>query len=152
MAEQNTSTTKRDRLFREKAESYVVCFSESCPRRETCLRWILREYLPADAVTLRCVNPANAQVKSDKCPLYRNSEPRRMPYGILSVYHDMPGWMERSIKQRLINKFSRKRYYEYHNGSRPMTPEVEQFVRETIKASGWTHEPQFMGYTEEYLW
>ena len=151
MAEQNTST-KRDQIFREKAQTYAVCFNEHCPRRETCLRWILREYLPKDAVTLRCVNPAYAQAESGQCPMYRDSEPRRMPYGILSVYHDMPGWMERSIKSRLISQFSRKRYYEYHNGTRPMTPEVEQYVRQVISASGWKDEPQFMGYTEEYLW
>ena len=152
MAEQNTSTAKRDQLFREKAASYAVCFNESCTKRETCLRWILRNYLPKDSMVTRCINPQNAEIASGNCPMYRDSEPRRMPYGILSVYHDMPGRMERSIKNRLISQFSRKRYYEYHNGTRPMTPEAEQYVRQVIRANGWKDEPHFMGYVEEYVW
>jgi len=152
MPEQNMSIAKRDQLFREKAASYTVCFNESCARRATCLRWILREYIPGDTLVSPCVNPRNAEVASGRCPLYRDSQPRRMPYGILSVYHDMPGRMERSIKNRLISQYSRKRYYEYHNGTRPLTPEVEQYVRQVIRANGWTEEPRFMGYVEGYVW
>ena len=33
-----------------------------------------------------------------------------------------------------------------------MTPDVERYVRQTLKAYGWTQEPQFGGYVEEYLW
>lgn len=152
MAEQNASTAQRDRLFREKAASYPVCFNESCPRHATCLHWMLHDYLPENTLLLKCVNPHHADVAAGKCPLYRDSAPHRMPYGILSVYHDMPARTERSIKNRLISQFSRKRYYEYHNGTRPMTPEVEKYVRGVIRAAGWKEEPHFMGYVEEYLW
>jgi hypothetical protein len=33
-----------------------------------------------------------------------------------------------------------------------MTPDVERYVRQTLKAYGWTQEPQFAGYVEEVLW
>ena len=33
-----------------------------------------------------------------------------------------------------------------------MTPDVERFVRQVIKNAGWTEEPRFGGYVEEYLW
>ena len=33
-----------------------------------------------------------------------------------------------------------------------MTPDVERYVRQTLKAYGWTQEPVFHGYVEEYLW
>ena len=49
----------------------------------------------------------------------------------------MPGRIERSIKNHLIHAYSRKRYYEYHNGTRPLTPDVERYVREVIKSYGW---------------
>ena len=79
-------------------------------------------------------------MQREGCPLYAKDEPVRMPIGLSTVYYDMPGRMERAIKNHLIHVYSRKRYYEYHNGTRPMT------------AYGWTQEPQFGGYVEEYLW
>ena len=58
----------------------------------------------------------------------------------------------RAIKNHLIHVYSRKRYYEYHNGTRPLTPDVERYVRQTIVNCGWSQEPQFSGYVEEFLW
>jgi hypothetical protein len=60
--------------------------------------------------------------------------------------------MERAIKNHLINVYSRKRYYEYLNGTRPLTPDVEQYVRQVMINAGWTEEPRFLNYVEEYLW
>ena len=51
-----------------------------------------------------------------------------------------------------LHVYSRKRYYEYHNGTRPLTPDVERYVRQTIANCGWSQEPQFSGYVEEFLW
>ena len=75
-----------------------------------------------------------------------------IPAGIVTMYYNMPERMERAIKNHLINVYSRKRYYEYHNGTRPLTPDVERYVRQTLKSHGWTEEPAFKGYVEEYLW
>ena len=86
------------------------------------------------------------------CPMFRKDEPVRMPTGLAAIYYNMPGRIERAIKNHLINVYSRKRYYEYHNGTRPMTPDVEQYIRQVIKNAGWTEEPRFLNYVEEYLW
>ena len=91
-------------------------------------------------------------MQREGCPLFSKDEPIRMPVGLFPIYYDMPGRMERAIKNHLIHVYSRKRYYEYHNGTRPMTPDVERYVRQTLKAYGWTQEPTFHGYVEEYLW
>lgn len=91
-------------------------------------------------------------MQRSNCPLFRNDEPIRMPIGLSTIYYDMPGRIERAVKNSLINIFSRKRYYEYHNGTRPLTPNVEQKVRQTLKACGWSPKPHFHGYVEEFLW
>lgn len=150
--EKPTQTKSRDQIFREKARTYAVCYKADCAKRDTCLRWILNDYVPTDTLVKHCVNIRNTQVASGECPMYRNSEPRLMPTGIQTAYYDMPGRIERSIKNALIAAFSRKRYYEYHNGTTPMTPDVEQLVRQTFIDHGWTEEPHFMKYVEEYEW
>ena len=130
----------REQIFAEKADNYGICYSTICPLREHCLHSILASYKPKDRIYTNCVNLNNPD------------EPIRMPIGISTVYYDMPGRMERAIKNHLIHVYSRKRYYEYHNGTRPMTPDVERYVRKTLKNYGWTQEPNFHGYVEEYLW
>ncbi len=151
--EKKTKTQKtREEIFAEKADNYPACFSETCPLREHCLHHILTSYKPKDRIYITCVNLQNPQMQGKDCPQFRKDEPIRMPVGLAAIYYDMPGRMERAIKNHLINVYSRKRYYEYHNGTRPLIPEVERYVRQTIKTYGWPHEPQFGGYVEEYLW
>ena len=144
--------TTREELFREKARTYTICFTATCPLREHCLRALLTPYMPTDLLVTTSINLAHPQTQTMRCPMYRSDEIRRMPIGLKGAYHDMPGWMEHAIKKRLIERFSRKPYYEYHNGTRPINSDVEKIVRQTFKANGWTEEPQFDGYIEEYVW
>ena len=145
-------SSETEQLFAEKARSYVVCYSNSCPLREHCLRSILLGYVPKDQYITTSINLSHPQMQQKDCPRFVSDQPLRMPYGLSLMYSDMPGRLERAIKNHLISKYSRKRYYEYHNGVRPLTPEVEQYVRQTLKNYGWAQEPQFMGYREEYMW
>jgi len=142
----------RETVFAEKAATYGVCYTTTCPLREHCLRSILTNYVPADRTFSHSINLNNPQMQHDGCPMYRNDEPIRMPIRLSSIYYDMPSRIERGVKQHLINVYSRKRYYEYHNGTRPLTPDVERYVRQTLKSAGWTDEPRFLEYTEEFLW
>lgn len=142
----------REEIFAKKADTYEVCYSSVCPLREHCLHSILSSYVPADRVYVPTVNLNNPKMQRDDCPQFRKDEPIRMPIGLATIYYDMPSRIERTIKNHLINVYSRKRYYEYHNGTRPLTPDVERYVRQVIKNAGWTEEPSFGGYVEEFLW
>ncbi len=42
--------------------------------------------------------------------------------------------------------------FEYRKGTRPITPDVEAYIRQTLKEFGWEEEPRFTGYLEDYLW
>jgi hypothetical protein len=146
-----TKKTKEER-FREMAKDGIVCQSLDCPIREHCLRSILKDYVPEHTHVTTVINLRNPKMQSADCPRYCPDEPLRMPIGLTHMYYDMPGHLERSIKNRLISIFSRKRYYIYHGGRRPITPDIEETIRQTLLAFGWTAEPVFDGYVEEYLW
>lgn len=152
MAKKDDTPKTREQIFTEKADHYNMCYSTICPLREHCLRSILTSYAPTDRLFVQVVNLNNPQMQGPDCPQYRSDKPVRMPSGLVSIYYDMPGRIERSIKHHLIAVYSRKRYYEYHNGTRPMTPDVEHYVRQVIKNAGWSEEPRFLNYVEEYLW
>ena len=144
--------TEKEKLIREKANTYVACLSDQCPLREHCLHALVRPYIPQDPYVATTINMANPEMQTEKCPMYRSDQPVRMVSGIAPMYHDMPGWLERRIKKWLILRYSRKRYYEYHNGTRPLPPAEETHIRQLLKGQGWTDEPKFAGYVEELQW
>ena len=145
------STQTRDDKFREMAKNNAVCQSQNCPVKEHCLRSILMNYVPENYPVVTAVNLRNPMTQKADCPNYCSDEPVRMPLGFKQMYYDMPHHLERDIKNRLISLFSLKRYYQYHGGRRPVTPDVEATIRQTLLAFGWTAEPVFDGYVEEYL-
>ena len=147
-----THTKSREEQFRKMATSGAVCQSEICPLREHCLRSLLRDYVPENYPLVTDVNLRNPEMQKEDCPRYCPDEPVRLPLGLTRMYYDMPGHLERTIKNHLIALFSRKRYYEYHNGRRPITSDAERIIRQTLLTYGWQHEPVFDGYAEEYLW
>ena len=153
MSNQATNAQElKEELFREMATKGVVCQSQDCPVREHCLRGILKDYVPEDYPVVTAVNLSNPKMQQADCPRYCPDHPVRMPLGLKQMYYDMPHHLERTVKNRLISLFSRKRYYEYHNGQRPITPDIEATIRQTLLTSGWQQEPAFDGYVEEYLW
>ena len=142
----------KEEQFKEMSTKTIVCQSPSCPKREHCLRNILKDYVPENYPVVTAVNLGNPKMQNDDCPQYCPDEPVRMPLGLKRMYYDMPGRLERTIKNRLIYLTNRKLYYEYHNGRRPVTPDVERLIRQTLLAAGWQQEPVFDGYVEKYLW
>ena len=150
--EDNTPKT-REQLFAEKADkNYAICLSSSCPLRQHCLRWQLRTFTSKDRRIAACVNLNNPAMQTETCPMYRNDQPVRMPLGIAKMYYDMPLRIAHPLKQFLIQHFNRKRYYEYHSGYKPVPPDHEQFIRQTILRFGWTAPIEFGSYVEDYLW
>lgn len=153
MSEQVSSPQKTSEdLFREMAKNGAVCQSQSCPKREHCLCSILKDYVPEHYAVVTVVNLRNPRMQSEDCPRFCPDLPVRMPFGLRKMYYDMPTHLERSVKNSLISIFSRRRYYDYHCGRRPITSDVEATIRQTLLAAGWQQEPAFDGYTEEYLW
>jgi len=146
-----TAPEKRDDFFREMASNGAVCQSQSCPKREHCLRSILKDYVPEQDPVATIVNLRNPRMQTEDCPRFCPDQPVRMPLGLSKMYYEMPGHLVRSVKNHLIALFSRRRYYDYHCGRRPITPAVEATIRQTLLAYGWTQEPTFNSYIEEYL-
>ena len=153
MKQKVTEPKTREQLFAEKAaKSYAICHSQTCPLREHCLRRLLLAYVPKDRRLTACVNLNNPAMQTETCPMYRNDQPVRMPLGIAKMYYDMPLRIAHPLKQFLIQHFNRKRYYEYHSGYKPVPPDHEQFIRQTILRFGWTAPIEFSSYVEDYLW
>ena len=101
MKKKDNTPKTREQIFAEKADNYGICYSTICPLREHCLHSLLTSYKPKDRLYTNCVNLNNPQMQREGCPLFSKDEPIRMPVGLSTVYYDMPGRMERAIKNHL---------------------------------------------------
>lgn len=153
MEKKQFTTKTREEVFSEKADKgYGICLTHTCPLREHCLHYVLCSYVPKDRYYTSCVNLNNLLMQTEHCPLYLSDQPVRMPLGISNIYYDMPARIASPLKQHLINHFNRKRYYEYHFGRRPVSPEHEQYIRQAAVRYGWQQPIEFNSYVEDYLW
>ena len=73
--------------------------------------------------------------------------------GMMHIFNaDMPRRVEPFVRQRLIGKHCRTYYYEYRNGTRLISPAIQEEVRSLFREAGWKEEVNFDGYVEDYEW
>ena len=144
---------EKEILFRNKAEKYLCCFNERCPRHDHCLRWEVGQYYSPTCHAVTCVNPRYQTAADGLCDLYRDDQPVIMPLGMKTrFYHDMPAHTAKAIKRRLIAHTCRATYYKYHRGDRPITPDYLAVIQRVCREEGWQGPLEFDGEVTDYVW
>ena len=133
-------------IFSHKAPNYLLCFINECPRRATCLRWLVGQELQSNDYNILSVNPMHPEVKANKCALYREKKHVRYAKGMMHFYDEMTRSQEVGIKHRLIVHYGRRQYYEYRRGERLISPEMQAFIGQVCKEHGYTKEPHYDGW------
>ena len=141
-------------IFKKKAENgYTVCFAEQCPLKEQCLRYLVGQQMPDTRSFYHCVNPRYQDVGTERCSLFRSSKKVKFAKGMMHIFNaDMPRRVEPFVRQRLIGKHCRTYYYEYRNGTRLISPAIQEEVRSLFREAGWKEEVHFDSYVEDYEW
>lgn len=139
-------------IFREKAESYLVCFNGQCPRCESCLRYLVGKFAKEQPMALIAVNPRHPQVATSECPMFRHREQVMMKRGLTHFYDEMPGRLEHIVRHNLIAAFGRKYYFEMRKGERLITPENQNCIADICRSLGWTGELHYDREQLSYDW
>ena len=139
-------------IFSHKAPNYLLCFINECPRRATCLRWLVGQELQSNDYNILSVNPMHPEVKANKCALYREKKHVRYVKGMMHFYDEMTRRQEVGIKHRLIVHYGRRQYYEYRRGERLISPEMQEFIGQVCKEHGYTKELRYDGWQDDYAW
>ena len=139
-------------VFSHKAPNYLLCFINECPRRATCLRWLVGQELQSNDYNILSVNPMHPEVKANKCALYREKKHVRYAKGMMHFYDEMTRSQEIGIKHRLIVHYGRRQYYEYRRGERLISPEMQEFIGQVCKEHGYTKEIRYDGWQDDYAW
>ena len=143
----------KELLIEKAKEGYTVCYVDECPLRTQCLRWQVGPHVPNTHSTYSCVNPHFEGVATAECPMYRNDQKARFALGMLHAFtSDMPKRLEPAVRQGVISLTNRTYYFEYRNGSRLISPALQENIRKLFRANGWKEEVTFDGYVEDYDW
>ena len=142
-----------DLCRQQAANRYPVCFAEKCPRREQCLRWLVGNHIPDTADVYVCVNLRYKDVATMQCPHFRTMEKKRYAKGMMHIFSDdMPQRVVSYVKNGIIRNHCQTYYYEYRNGSRAISPEVQQEILQLFKRAGWNEPVKFDSYFESIDW
>lgn len=149
---QNATQSQEEALLREKAHHYLVCFSESCPLRDDCLRWMVGQYVDPNVPAWTAVNPRNPKVGGEQCEMFRKKQRVMMKSGLTRMYDDMPGRVEYNVRHLLIRMWGRRQYFEYRRGDRLLDPDRQKDVAYACRQCGWQGPIVYDGEEESWLW
>ncbi len=148
----NAASKHEDDMMREKASGYLVCFIDGCPLHETCMRWVVGQYVNQGLVSHISVNPRNPRMGGEDCPMFREKVRVKVKRGLTRFYHEMPGYMERSVRSELIAHFGRRRYFLMRKGELLIYPADQQAIERICRQQGWTAPLVYDGEDEDWLW
>lgn len=144
---------EKELLVKKAHEGYTVCYVDSCPLHDHCLRWLVGLHIPNTHSTYRCINPNYEGVATNNCPMYRSDQKVRFAKGMTHIFtSDMPKRVEPAVRYGVIGLTNRTYYFEYRNGSRLIPPALQENIRDLFRTNGWTDEVNFDGYVEDYDW
>ena len=138
--------------LKQKANHYLPCFINECKRHDSCLHWLINPYVSGDTLNVMSVNPRNPEVNSNHCPFYRENKIVKNAKGMNHLLDEIPYNDAKAIKRELIRVFSRKRFYEYRNGTRLISPEQQAIIAQICKAHGWNKKVTYDGWEEDFMW
>lgn len=150
--ERNVGPKMEAGFMREKAEHYLVCFIDSCPLHQSCLRWVTGQYVDSQLMAHTAINPRNPQMGVEKCPKYREMVRVKLKRGLTQFYHEMPGYIEIGIRNELIAHFGRSRYFQMRKGQVLINPDDQQYIARVCQQHGWTAPLVYDGEEEDWLW
>ena len=140
-------------LLKEKIQSgFTPCLNDNCQLREHCRRWLGRKYISTTAMVVTTVNTGNPLMGGPHCAMFRSDEPARMAYGFTQLLDVMPRKDSKLLFERMVRIYRRTYAYEYRNGTRPLTPEMQQQI------AGWCRELVYLApvvfdkYDDAYEW
>lgn len=133
--------------WKDVPSGWALCFNQSCPLHEHCLRYQAGVLAPPDLTVTRCVTPR--VLTGERCKVFTSMEPTKMARGFTTIYQKVLKRDYTSLRKFMTNLLSGKRYYyEYKRGERLLSPEQQSDIRELFASFGYKDSVQFDSYEE----
>lgn len=131
---------------------FARCFNAPCIQAEKCLRHMAALYDTANYPYVTIVNPNCIPADGVDCPHFQSAQKVRVAWGVKTLLDKVPYKDAMSIRGQLVSHFGKTGYYRFFRGERGLMPEEQAYVRQLFRKKGYTEEPPFERYTNEYIW
>lgn len=148
----NVDAVLQQEAFRRKVNHYNVCLIDHCPLHGQCLHWLVGQYVESSLPMCTSMNPRYPNMGTEQCEFFRKNQRVVMKRGLMHLYHDMPGYMEKGIRRQLISMWGHKKYYEVRKGERLITPDMQEDVVFACRHHGWQGPIIFDGEDADWDW
>ncbi len=133
--------------WKDVPSGWALCFNQSCPLHEHCLRYQAGVLAPPDLTVTRCVTPR--VLTGERCKVYASMEPVKMARGFSTIYQNVLKRDYTSLRKFMTSLLSGKRYYyEYKRGERSLSPEQQSDIRQLFGSFGYKDSVRFDSYEE----
>ena len=131
---------------------FARCFNAQCTQAEKCLRRLaaLRDESNYPFITI--VNPSCITPNDGGCEHFLAAQKVRVAWGVKRLLDQIPYKDANSIRHQLIAHFGKSAYYRFYREERCLMPEDQVYIRQLLRRKGYTEEPAFERYTDEYNW
>lgn len=131
---------------------YAHCFNSQCTRSQKCLHHLVAENSTSQYPTLRVINPNCIPVDTAQCPYFKSTRKLHMAWGVKRQLDNVPYKDGNALRNQLIAHFGKTNYYRFYRQERPLLPEDQAYIQQVFRQKGFTNEPQFERYSDEYYY
>ena len=131
------------------AAYYIVCFNNTCPQCDNCLRDAVGEEASKTRSFGMTVYPST--INNGKCKFFRSTEKVELAWGMNRLRSKVPNHL-RSMVRRRITKYlgSVGTYYRYNDGTRKLSPKQQKDIEKILSDIGCPIDHPFDHYIESY--
>ena len=140
-------------LLKEKiSRGFTPCFNDGCTLHEHCKRWQGKDYVSTKPLVTSSVNLTNPHVGGKDCIMFSADERVHMAHGFIGLLNLMPRGAGKKLMDCIIAAYCRTYAYEFRNGTRPITPQMQEEITAVCRHLGWQQPVEFDSYSDEYEW
>lgn len=122
--------------YKDLPSSWAFCFNEQCSKKETCIKYLTTNLIPADVKIGRVVLPTT--YADAPCELYHEKRTMTVAWGFDNLFYDVKKRDIKPIRQELFDLLdSRTSYYRYASGEKRLTPTQQQAVLTIFQSHGY---------------
>lgn len=136
--------------FRNVPKGYQLCFTETCPMKDECLRFLAGKEIPEDWDWGPAVYP-NIRMTEKGCRLFSIGQPVMMAWGFSKLFGEVKSKHElglRTAMRQYLNGTSN--YYRYNSGERMLNEEQQKWIIQLFQRTGYTEDLVFDHYAHVY--
>jgi hypothetical protein len=131
---------------------YRHCFNQRCAKCEACLRYQAAQHCASRRETIFVINPALIPADTDACPHFHPIRRVRVAWGVRQIVDNIPFKDAKEIKKDIIDHFGEGGFYRRQRKESGLTPKDQDAIRKFFHRKGYTEEPVYEYYTDDFDW